>query len=121
MARVIDDKMLLAAIKQRMLEEIAKKEAISNTINNYAGSGSSGQPGVSGVGSGVADQMIGGSPISKTTPEDDAMLDYLVDIERRNATDAEVNVIGWDKKVHRYAQPKETPPAKKKRTLKPNT
>ena len=110
MPHTLDEAMLLKALQQRMLDEIARKQ--DGIVNNVYGGGPQGP--LSGGAGGIAAAMSGGgSPVS---PED---LQYLVDITRE---DLPLNPetgkpSGWHKIVERKAVPKgKTHPPKKGRS-----
>lgn len=83
---------LSKAIKRRLLEEVNAR-AQSSIVNNVYG-GRSGKP-----------EEAGGSLQDRFSSAEDPF-DYKVKIGRRQVTDKDGNVIGWDKDVHRYREPK---------------
>lgn len=98
------ENVLRQAIQQRILEEIQRKEAAHQVVNNVYGQSGAAAPHAHGV----SEQMGGMSP------ED---YDYLVDITRSDLPEinpATKKPMGWKKTVHRYASPKGKEPEKKK-------
>lgn len=96
----VTDDMLLAAIRQRILDEINRKEQQAQIINQiYGGKGGESPQGQAG---GVMGALGNASGMS---PED---YNYYVDISRQDVFDPQdpSRRIGWDKKVHRYKEPK---------------
>ena len=91
----LGDRTLLNAVRQRVLDEISRKEQAA-AINNYINGVPSGAP----VGTrGMAEQMSASPSPSQMTPEE---LDYIVDIQKTLGNKAGE----WNKKVHRYTEKK---------------
>lgn len=88
---------LRAAIKARILAEVAGRSQAQVVNNMYAAGGA--REG------GLQDRF---------DPVEDPF-DYKVDIERRQVVDSQGLPIGWDKKVHRYRAPKDGEPKKKRK------
>jgi hypothetical protein len=92
------DAAMIRAARKRLLEQIAKAEGSPSLVNNVYGGGGSPH-----MGGGVMDQL-GSKGVSGA---DEDPFDYLVDITRKNTPD------GWEKKVHRYREPKDHKKKKK--------
>jgi hypothetical protein len=91
------DALLLAAIREKILNEIKSQSGRSSVVNNVYGGA------IPHAGSGVSEQM-GASEI------DPGDFDYMVDIERNPVIDPNTGTAvegAWKKKVHRYRQPKQ--------------
>lgn len=107
----ITEKMLLNALRRRLLEELQAKREERATIQNIIGGGAG-----AGGGRGLYDQFAGSPGVP--SPVDPGQYDYLVDIIRRQIPEGatEVDPVtgepvsypegGWSKRVHRYRQPK---------------
>ncbi len=107
MNQAINERMLIQAIRQRMLDDIhTKKEAQAVINNNVYGGHGGGDDGMHGGGDGLPSPggIHAGMHDAAPTAGDDR--DYFVDILRENL-DPENPGKGWTKKVHRYAQAKE--------------
>lgn len=97
----VNDDMLLAAIRRRLLEEIqaggAGSSEAAQIINNVYGSAPVGS-------NGIVEGMSGGG--GGQPGGDD--FEYMVDISRRDQFDPEdpTRKIGWDKSVHRHRKKK---------------
>ncbi len=110
MPHTLDEAMLLKALQQRMLDEIARKQ---DGITNNVSYGGGAQAPLSGGAGGIAAAMSGGgSPVS---PSEEDLLDYFVSINRKDEFDPNdpKKRIGWNKEVHRYSAPKDEKPTKK--------
>lgn len=112
----ITDAVLLEAMRQRLLDEISRRQE-TNVINNLIGGSSDALPAVRGA-SGVSQYA---SPTSSAEDEiDPALYDYFVDITREDLPDinpATGKPAGWKKSVHRYrAEKGKEPPKKRKRS-----
>jgi len=93
----LNEKMLVQAMRERILDEIKRRNSDSHSIvNNVYGSSTAGKPGIMGA-------LGGESSDSASDPRGDH--DYFVDILRENL-DPEDPKKGWKKSVHRYVQPK---------------
>lgn len=100
----LGDAALIRAARQRLLAELSTPQhaAAQRVVNNlYAGGGGGGGGG--GYSGGVMDHLGGGAagPAAGEDP-----YDYLVDISRRNVTDPNGELVGWDKTVHRHREKK---------------
>ena len=107
MAKQVTDQQLLAAMRQRILNEIEKRQEQQAIINNVYGGGGDYQS----RSSGVADQL-------GTASDGEDPYDYFVDITREDLPDinpATGKPAGWKKSVQRYRKKKgESEPPKKK-------
>jgi len=93
------DAAIIRAARKRLLEQIAAKaEGAPSFVNNVYGGG-----GAPHMGGGVMDQM-GSKGVSGA---DEDPFDYLVDITRTDTP------TGWEKRVHRYREPKDHKKKKK--------
>jgi hypothetical protein len=90
------DRDISNAVKQRILEEVRYRAERAQIVNNLYGS-----PNSSGT---LQDRM---------PPDAEDPFEYKVKIGRRNVLDEEGNLIGWDKDVHRYREPKGAKKGKK--------
>lgn len=90
---MIDDQMLIQAVRERLMDELKKKSDAQSIVNNVYGSPMAGGQGIMGALGGEGGQD------SPDPRGDDA--DYFVDIMRENL-DPENPGAGWKKKVHRY-------------------
>lgn len=107
MDQPINERMLIQAIRQRMLDDIrAKKEAQAIINNNVYG----------GRGGDEADSAAGGirAGMHDAAPSGDDDRDYFVDILRENLDPENPNK-GWRKKVHRFSANKNEDLKKKDR------
>ncbi len=98
------DKVLLSAIRKRLLDEISsgKRSDASAIVNNVYGS--------SPEGGGLTERLHRGemeAPGPGTGGEDP--YEYFVDIDRDDKTDEDGHKIGWTKKVRRYRDKKKVP------------
>ncbi len=89
---MIDDQMLIQAVRERLMDELKKKSDAQSIVNNVYGSPMAGGQGVMGALGGEGGQ---GSP----DPREDG--DYFVDIMRENLDPNDPSK-GWKKNVHRY-------------------
>jgi len=81
------------AIKKRILEEIGQRSQ-GQTINNFQG------------GAPLASESRAPNSLQEAM-FDPGAFDYMVDIEKTDQIDEKTGKpIGWNKKVHRYRQPK---------------
>lgn len=97
----IDDNVLLAAVRQRILDDIGRKQESQGIVNNIYGGGS---PGGHIPMRGVSDQL-------GDAPEGEDPYDYFVDITRRDLDEVNPNTgkpAGWKKSVHRHRKKKVT-------------
>lgn len=96
----VTDQMLLQAIRQRIMDQIASREQMAPIINNVYGAGPSARS------QGVSDMMSASGQDTPSSKGDKDPYEYMVDIQRRNIYDPEdpEKVVGWDKNVRRYRQ-----------------
>lgn len=102
----INDDVLLAAIRKRLLDEIGKRGDAERIVNNVYGS----MP----QGGGITERLYQGD-IASGGEEDPYQ--YFVDIDRDDKIDEEGKKTGWTKRVKRYRQQlprSEGDPGKKK-------
>ena len=102
----LNDEMLVAAMRQRLLDEIQKRQEHQAIINNVYGGGSHEKP----ASMGVADQL--GSAGDGEDP-----YDYFVDITRKDLPEINPQTgkpMGWEKSVHRHRQKKKIEPLRPK-------
>jgi hypothetical protein len=102
------------AMKKRLLKMINENPfSGAPPINIYNGMPSSVQEAMSAGGANSVGNQINAQKRGDLSPDE---LEYLVDISKRDVRDNEGNAMGWDKKVHRYTQPKMSALVKKKKS-----
>ena len=108
--RPLDDQILLNAVRQRVLDDLNRREQQQQIVNNVYGGGGEGKGHVPMRG--VAEQL---GDMGEEDP-----YDYFVDITRRDLDEMNPHTgkpSGWTKNVHRFRKKKVTgsPSSKKGR------